>query len=166
MGKGKRKATTINKQRYLVALVIIVIGSILFGGVTTGQIGGTVPEGAEYTPLFIKWTCMYFGLAVLAYCYLRAKKFVIDEDKMSFALPIVMIGAFAVQLVVSANFKGFYYDIGTNMAWAYQAGTDLFNIYNTASFIDYPPGMMYLWAPLAWINTKLGGSYEDRKSVV
>ena len=160
MGKGKKKTAAINNKQYVTALIIILVGSILFGGVTTGKIGGTVPEGAEYTPLFITWTCIYFGVAVLAYCYLKAKRFTIDEDKLSFALPIVMVGSFVVQVVVGATFKGFYYDIGTNMAWAYQAGTDLFNIYNSASFIDYPPGMMYLWAPLAWLNTKLGGSYD------
>ncbi len=161
MAKGKnKKTTTINNNRYLIMLAIVVVGSLLLAGITTGKIGGTVPEGAEYTPAFIAWVFAYAGMAIVAYLYLRDRGFTIDQDKMSFALPIVLVASFVIQVLVGSIFRGFSYDIGTNMAWAYQAGNDLFNIYNSASFIDYPPGMMYLWAPLAWVNQLLGGNSE------
>lgn len=158
---AKAKPTSVKRERnLLLAVALFVAVAILFAGLTTGKLTGKVPAGAEYNTAFIAWTLVYAILAVGGYILLKGRDFAIDDNKLSFYMPIVLMVAFIAQCVIGAAFRGYYYDIGTNMAWAIQSGQDLFNIYNSASFIDYPPGMMYIWAPLAWLNNLLGGGND------
>lgn len=158
---AKAVPTSVKRERkLLLAAALFAAAAIMLAGLLTGKFTGKVPAGAEYNTLFIAWTFVYAILAVVGYILLKGRNFSVDDNKLSFYMPIVLAASFIIQCVTGALFRGYYYDIGTNISWALQSGQDLFHIYSNASFIDYPPGMMYIWAPLALLNKLLGGGSE------
>ncbi|MDD3242793.1 MAG: glycosyltransferase family 39 protein [Eubacteriales bacterium] len=70
-------------------------------------------------------------------------------------LPAVLIlaAAFLLRCILALAVYGYPNDIGCWLGWAEQAvQSDLFRIYNEASFLDYPPGYLYVLYLLGWVN--------------
>lgn len=110
-------------------------------------------SGGKYTLLFVAIMAAFALAYAMATRNLRPGPLL--ADKKSYLAPLLVLGGMAllVRVALALIVYGYPNDIGCWLGWADQAvESNLIYIYRDASFLDYPPGYMYILYPLGLIN--------------
>lgn len=113
--------------------------------------------GYELTehPDAIKWIAFAFVwfiiLAILAFAFAETGDITGDTKKLSRVFLFSIVGAVLFRVAVAMFVPSFMTDLKLFQYWSWFASSDLFNMYSSTSgisYLDYPPLLMYILAPI------------------
>lgn len=120
------------------------------GGGTSGTTGQT---DSKHTITFFLIAALYAGVFVAIIRYFGDEKEELDKASLRWQIVLVLGGALLIRVVLALAVYGYPNDVACWLGWADQAvSSHLFQVYNDASFLDYPPGYLYVLYVLGWIN--------------
>lgn len=112
-----------------------------------------------------------FGFLYRQYFRLAVGKPYIATNKGNewFGLGLVLIISLVIHIIMAYSYHGFVMDMNLFKKWGGQVcDQGLFSVYNSESFIDYPPGYLGVLGILEWIVRGLGleTTFTDTQGVV
>lgn len=138
-------------------LIILAAGTgMLLQGVYGVEVSG------EYTMVMLGITAGYMLFQIWVMLTLDDRILNEEADPKGAGLfVILLVFALVARIYIALIITGYPTDIGCWTGWSYAAaGKGFFDIYQNASFIDYPPGYMYILHILGSIAKMTGLDFQ------
>ena len=118
------------------------------------------PQSDEYTAIILLISIWYLIFVILGVAVLgRDDKELLQKSgkRVKYLLPVVFLAGIAIRVFIGIVITGYSTDMTCWTLWSEAAaGNGLFDIYADTSFLDYPPGYIYILHILGSIG-KLAG---------